>query len=89
VVTRIRVRIFTMLEQVSTGVKIKVMRQYTVKVDSGNGVQNVWTGDNLGRAHYTERVTDEAWGGKAMVWVYDNINKEEVESYPYINNKLK
>jgi|TARA_B110000908_G_scaffold108826_1_gene127753 hypothetical protein len=65
------------------------MRQYTVKVDSGNGVQNVWTGDSLSRAHYNERITDEAWGGKAMVWVYDNVNKEEVESYPYIKDEFE
>ena len=65
------------------------MRQYTIKVDNGNGIENIWTGDSLSRAHHYEEVADNELGPNAMIWIYDNVNKVEVESYTYIKSQFE
>tara|TARA_R110000772_G_scaffold4153_3_gene14646 strand:- start:257 stop:505 length:249 start_codon:yes stop_codon:yes gene_type:complete len=58
------------------GVKtIKVMRRYTVKVDSGNGIENLWSGDDMSKAIRYETIAQQAWGSFAEVWICDNMQE--------------
>ena len=73
-VTRVRVRIFTMSEHVSTTFKIKVMKRYTLKVDNGVGIENIWSGNKMSDAILVEGVAIKHWG-KDIVWLCDNMDE--------------
>ena len=51
------------------------MKRYTVKVDSGNGSENIWSGDDLSRAIHYEAIAQKAWGEIGEVWICDNLNE--------------
>ena len=51
------------------------MKRYTVKVDSGNGIENIWSGDDMSRAIHYEAIAQKAWGEIGEVWICDNLNE--------------
>ena len=51
------------------------MRRYTVKVDSGNGIENLWSGDDMSKAIRYETIAQQAWGSFAEVWICDNMQE--------------
>ena len=73
-VTRDRIRIFTMLEHVRADIKIKVMKLYTLKVDNGDGIENIWSGDYLETALHYEDIAVKHWGRDA-VWICNNMDE--------------
>ena len=57
--------------------KIKVMKRYTLKVDNGNGVENIWSGNEMSDAIHYETIAKHQFGrmGGAMIWICDNLNE--------------
>ena len=72
--TRDIFRIFTVLEHVSISVKIKVMKRYTLKIDNGDGTENIWSGNEMSDAIHYEAIAIKHWGSDA-VWICDNLNE--------------
>ena len=72
--TRDILRIFTMLEHVSTTIKIKVMKRYTLKVDNGDGIENIWSGNEMSDAIHYEAIAIKHWGSDA-VWICNNMDE--------------
>lgn len=75
VATRDIFRIFTMLEHVSTDIKIKVMKLYTLKVANDNGIENIWSGDDMGKAIHYVVITQQHWGKHGEVWICNNMDE--------------
>ena len=75
VATRDIFRIFTMLEHVSAGIKIKVMKLYTLKVANDNGIENIWSGDYLESALHYEAIAKQHWGKHGEVWICNNMDE--------------
>ena len=72
--TWVRVRIFTLLMQLSITVKIKVML-YTLKVHVEHGhIENIWSGNDINEAHHYESIGIKHWG-KDNVWICDNVQE--------------
>ena len=55
--------------------KIKVMKRYTLKVDNGNGIENIWSGDDMSLAIHYEAIAKKAWGAFGEVWICDNMQE--------------
>ena len=69
-----RVRIFTMLMQLSITVKIKVML-YTLKVHVEHGhIENIWAGNEMSDAIHYEAIAIKHWG-KDSVWICNNMDE--------------
>ena len=47
------------------------MKRYTLKVDTGDGVENIWSGNDINEAHRYENIGIKHWG-RDNVWVCDN-----------------
>ena len=50
------------------------MKRYTLKVDNGDGIENIWSGDDMNDAHRYETKAIEYWG-KDNVWICDNLQE--------------
>tara|TARA_B110000037_G_scaffold189553_1_gene221860 strand:- start:425 stop:589 length:165 start_codon:yes stop_codon:yes gene_type:complete len=50
------------------------MERYTLKVDNGDGIENIWSGDDMSKAMHYEAIAQKHWGSDA-VWVCDNLNE--------------
>jgi len=50
------------------------MKRYTLKVDTGDGTENIWSGDDLSTAIHYEAIAIKHWGWDA-VWICDNLNE--------------
>ena len=54
--------------------KIKVMKMYTLKIDNGDSIENIWSGDDMDKALHYEAIAIKQWGSDA-VWICDNLNE--------------
>ena len=50
------------------------MKHYTLKVDNGDGIENIWSGNDIDEAHHYESIGIKYWG-KDNVWICDNIQE--------------
>jgi hypothetical protein len=50
------------------------MKQYTLKVDNGDGIENIWSGNDINEAHHYESIGIKHWG-KDNVWICDNLQE--------------
>ena len=52
------------------------MKQYTLKVSNDNEgwVENIWSGNDIDKAHQYEKLAIKHWG-KDNVWICDNIQE--------------
>ena len=50
------------------------MKRYTLKVDNGDGIENIWAGNDIDEAHKYESIGIKYWG-KENVWICDNIQE--------------
>ena len=50
------------------------MKLYTVKVDSVNGIENIWSGDDMSKAIHYEAIAIKHWGSDA-VWICNNMDE--------------
>ena len=55
--------------------KIKVMKRYTLKVDNGNGIENIWSGDDMSKVIRYEAIAQQHWGEHGEVWICDNMQE--------------
>ena len=53
------------------------MKRYTLKVDNGNGVENIWLGNEMSDAIHYETIAEQQFGksGGAMIWICDNMQE--------------
>jgi|TARA_B110000259_G_scaffold94881_1_gene109859 hypothetical protein len=51
------------------------MKRYTLKVDNGDRIENIWSGDDLETALHYEDIAKQAWLTYAEVWVCDNMQE--------------
>ena len=51
------------------------MKRYTLKVDNGENIENIWSGDDLSRAIHYETIAKQAWLTYAEVWICDNMQE--------------
>ena len=54
---------------------------YTVKVDSVNGIENIWSGDEYDKALHYEAIAQQHWGKHGEVWICNNMDE--------INRRIK
>ena len=54
------------------------MERYTLIIDNGNGIEGIWTGNEINDALYYEAIAIKHWG-KDIVWIYDNVDKIAVK----------
>ena len=50
------------------------MNRYTLKVDNGDGIENIWSGNEMSDAIHYEAIGIKYWGSDA-VWICDNIQE--------------
>ena len=50
------------------------MKRYTLKVDNGNNIENIWSGNKMSDAILVEEVAIKHWG-KDIVWLCDNMQE--------------
>ena len=50
------------------------MKMYTLKVDNGNGTENIWSGDDMDKAFHYAEIAIKHWGGNA-VWICNNMDE--------------
>ena len=50
------------------------MKRYTLKVDNGDGIENIWAGNEMSDAIHYEAIAIKYWG-KENVWVCDNLQE--------------
>ena len=62
------------VEHLSEALKIKVMKRYTLKVDNGDNMENIWSGDDYKDALHYEAIGIKHWG-KDNVWLCDNLQE--------------
>ena len=53
------------------------MERYTLKVDNGDGIENIWSGDEMRDAIHYEDLAVKHWG-KENVWICDNMDEISV-----------
>ena len=51
------------------------MKLYTVKVDSVNGIENIWSGDDMDKALHYEAIAQQHWGEHGEVWICNNMDE--------------
>ena len=47
------------------------MKMYTLKVDNGDGIENIWSGNEMSDAIHYEAIAIKHWGSDA-VWICNN-----------------
>ena len=50
------------------------MKRYTLKVDNGDGIENIWSGDDMSKAIHYEAIAQQHWGsmvrfGSVITWM--------------------
>ncbi len=50
------------------------MKRYTLKVDNGDNMENIWSGDEYKDALHYEAIAIKHWG-KDVVWICDNMDE--------------
>ena len=50
------------------------MKLYTLKVDNGDGIENIWSGDYLETALHYEDIAVKHWG-RDVVWICNNMDE--------------
>ena len=51
------------------------MKRYTLKVDNGDGIENIWSGDEMSKAIHYEAIAQQHWGEYGDVWICDNMQE--------------
>ena len=51
------------------------MKRYTLKVDNGDKIENIWSGDDMSLAIHYEAIAQKAWGAFGEVWICDNMQE--------------
>ena len=51
------------------------MKRYTLKVDNGDKIENIWSGDDMSIAIHYETIAQKAWGSFGEVWICDNMQE--------------
>jgi hypothetical protein len=50
------------------------MKRYTLKVDNGDNIENIWSGNKMSHAIHYEAIAIKYWG-KDAVWICDNLQE--------------
>jgi hypothetical protein len=50
------------------------MKRYTLKVDNGDNMENIWSGDEYKDALHYEAIGIKHWG-EDNVWICDNLQE--------------
>ena len=50
------------------------MKLYTLKVDNGDGIENIWSGNEMSDAIHYEDIAVKHWGRDA-VWICTNMDE--------------
>ena len=50
------------------------MKMYTLKIDNGDSIENIWSGDDMVKALHYEAIAIKHWGRDA-VWVCNNMDE--------------
>jgi hypothetical protein len=50
------------------------MKRYTLKVDNGDNIENIWSGDEMSDAIHYEAIAIKHWGSDA-VWICNNMDE--------------
>ena len=50
------------------------MKLYTLKVDNGDNIENIWSGNDINDAHHYENIAIKHWGRDA-VWICNNMDE--------------
>ena len=51
------------------------MKLYTLKVDNGDGIENIWSGDDMSKALHYEAIAKQHWGEHGEVWICNNMDE--------------
>tara|TARA_B110000027_G_scaffold131187_1_gene155062 strand:+ start:532 stop:699 length:168 start_codon:yes stop_codon:yes gene_type:complete len=51
------------------------MKRYTLKIDNGDGIENIWSGDDLSTGIHYEAIAIKHWGKFGEVWICDNMKE--------------
>ena len=53
------------------------MKLYTLKVDNGDNIENIWSGNEMSDAIHYETIAEQQFGksGGAMIWICDNMQE--------------
>ena len=51
------------------------MKRYTLKVDNGDGTENIWSGDDMSIAIHYVAIAQKHWGAFGEVWICDNMDE--------------
>ena len=50
------------------------MKMYTLKVDNGDNIENIWSGNEMSDAIHYEGIAVKHWGRDA-VWICNNLQE--------------
>ena len=50
------------------------MKIYTLKIDNGDSIENIWSGDDMDKALHYEAIAIKHWGRDA-VWICNNMDE--------------
>ncbi len=50
------------------------MKMYTLKIDNGDSIENIWSGDDMSKAMHYEAIAIKHWGSEA-VWICNNMDE--------------
>ena len=50
------------------------MKMYTLKVDNEDGIENIWSGNEMSDAIHYEAIAIKHWGREA-VWICNNMDE--------------
>ena len=50
------------------------MKLYTLKVDNGDNIENIWSGNEMSDAIHYEAIAIKHWGSDA-VWICNNMDE--------------
>ena len=50
------------------------MKLYTLKVDNGDNIENIWSGNDMNKALHYEAIAQHHWGSDA-VWICNNMDE--------------
>ena len=51
------------------------MKMYTLKVDNGDNIENIWSGDDMSKALHYEAIAKQHWGKHGEVWICNNMDE--------------
>ena len=50
------------------------MKRYTLRVDNGDNIENIWSGNEMSDAIHYEAIAIKHWGSDA-VWICNNMDE--------------